>query len=206
MLKNDAFKNEELPDSSNKRFFPRKSTIRNHMIQARRKFCLSLTDQECLTHKIDKWKKEFPATNIFFRPKGIMDNNSVDATKDSTEDKDEVKLESGTETSLLFVYQSDQHRRLPSRYGNKLVLLDVTYRTTWYALPLFLFVVKTNIDYQIAATFVTENEKEESIVEALKIIKTWNPELHPRYGMTDYCLEEISAMEKVFPGMESIPF
>ena len=107
MLKNDAFKNEELPDSSNKRFFPRKSTIRNHMIQARRKFCLSLTDQECLTHKIDKWKKEFPATNIFFRPKVIMDNNSVDATKDSTEDKDEVKLESGTETSLLFVYQSD---------------------------------------------------------------------------------------------------
>ena len=71
---------------------------------------------------------------------------------------------------------------------------------------MFLFVVKTNIDYQIAATFVTENEKEESIVKALEIIKTWNPELHPRYGMTDYCLEEISAMEKVFPGMESIPF
>ena len=155
------------------------------MIQARRKFCHSLTDQECLTHKIDKWKKEFPATNIFFRPKGIMDNNSVDATKDSTEDKDEVKLESGTETSLLFVYQSDWQRRLLSRYGNELVLLDATYRTTRYALPLLFFVVKTNIDYQIAATFVTENEKEESIVEALKI---WNPELHPRYAMTDYCI------------------
>ena len=135
-----------------------------------------------------------------------MDNNSVDATKDSTEDKDEVKLESGTETSLLFVYQSDWQRRLLSRYGNELVLLDATYRTTRYALPLFLFVVKTNIDYQIAATFVIENEKEESIVKALEIIKTWNPELHPRYGMTDYCIEEISAMEKVFPGMESIRF
>ena len=206
MLKNDVFKNEKLPDSSNKRFFPRKSTIRNHMIHARRKLCHSLIDQECLTHKIDKWKKKFPASNIFFRPKGIMDNNSVDATKDSTEDKDEVKLESGTETSLLFVYQSDWQSRLPSRYGNELVLLDATYRTTRYALPLFLLVVKTNIDYQIAATFVTENEKEESIVKALEIIKTWNPELHPRYGMTDYCIEEISAMEKVFPGMESIPF
>ena len=64
--------------------------------------------------------------NIFFRPKGIMDNNSVDATKDSTEDKDEVKLESGTETSLLFVYQSDWQRRLLSRYGNELVLLNAT--------------------------------------------------------------------------------
>ena len=75
-----------------------------------------------------------------------MDNNSVDATKDSTEDKDEVKLESGTETSLLFVYQSDWQRRLLSRYGNELVLLDATYRTTRYALPLFFFVVRTNID------------------------------------------------------------
>ena len=78
------------------------------MIHARRRLYHSLIDQECLTNKIDKWKKEFPATNIFFQPKSIMDNNSVDATKDLTEDKDEVKLESGTETSLLFVYQ--RHR------------------------------------------------------------------------------------------------
>ena len=88
-----------------------------------------------------------------------MDNNSVDATKDSTEDKDEVKLVSGTETSLLFVYQSDRQRHLLSRYDNELVFLDATYRKTWYVLPLFFFIVKTNIDYQIAATLVTENEK-----------------------------------------------
>ena len=104
------------------------------------------------------------------------------------------------------MYQSDWQKRLLSRYGNELVLQDVTYRTTRYGLPLFFFFVKTNIGYQIAATFVTENEKEESIVEALKFIKSWNPELHPRFGMTDYCIEEISAMEKVFLGMKSITF
>ena len=205
-LKNDVFKNEKLPDSSNKMFFPRKSTIQNHMIHTRRKLCHSLIDQECLSNKIDKWKKEFPATNVFFWPKGIMNNNSVDATKDSTDDKDEAKRESGTEISLLFVYQSDWQKRLLSCYGNKLVLLDATYRTTRYASPLFSFDAKTNIDYQIAATFVTENEKEESIVEALEIIKSWNPELHPPYGMTDYCIEDVSAMEKVFPGVKIIPF
>ena len=42
-------------------------------------------------------------------------------------------------------------------------------------------------------------------MEALEIIKRWNPELRPCYGMTDY-IEEISATEKVFPGMKSIPF
>ena len=54
MLNNDAFENEKLPDSSNKMFFPRKTTIRNHMIDTRRNFCHSLIDQECLSNKIDE--------------------------------------------------------------------------------------------------------------------------------------------------------
>ena len=76
------------------------------------------------------------------------------------------------------------------RCGNELTLLDATYRTTRYALPLFFLVVKTNIDYQIVTVFVTENETEESIEEALSIIKTWNETVNPMYGMTDYCAEE----------------
>ena len=100
--------------------FPRKSTIQNQMIQVRRKLCHLLIYQDCLNNKIDEWKKEFPATNIYFRPKGIVHNSLVDATKVSTEDEDEVKLESGTETSLLFVYQSDWQKCLLSRYCNEL--------------------------------------------------------------------------------------
>ena len=100
--------------------FPRKSTIQNQMIQVRRKLCHLLIYQDCLNNKIDERKKEFPATNIYFRPKGIVHNSLVDATKDSTEDEDEVKLESGTETSLLFVYQSDWQKCLLSRYCNEL--------------------------------------------------------------------------------------
>ena len=73
------------------------------------------------------------------------------------------------------------------RYGKELTLLDATYRTTRYALPLFFMVVKTNIDYQIVAVFVTENETEDSIQEALSIIKSWNKDVSPIYGMTDYC-------------------
>ena len=37
---------------------------------------------------------------------------------------------------------------------------------------LCFFGVKTNIDYQIVATFVTENETEDCIEEALQIIKS----------------------------------
>ena len=72
------FKNVKLPNSSNKRFLPRNSAIRDHTIHTRRKLCHTLIDQDCVSNKIDKWRE------------------------------DEVKLESDTETSLLssllFVY------------------------------------------------------------------------------------------------------
>ncbi|XP_047145632.2 uncharacterized protein LOC124818650 [Hydra vulgaris] len=90
--------------------------------------------------------------------------------------------------------------KVVSKYGNELVLLDATYRTTRYALPLFFFVVKTNIDYQVVGLFVCENETEESISEALLLIKSWNNDLNPKYGMSDYCVEEINSLEKVFEG------
>ena len=54
MLTNDIFRNESLTEPSNKRFYPRKATIRNHMIHARRKLCHSLIDQECLQNKIEQ--------------------------------------------------------------------------------------------------------------------------------------------------------
>ena len=72
MLTNDIFRNERLTEPSNKRFYPRKATIRTQMIHARRKLCHSLIDQECLQNKIEQWIKENPTTNIYFRPKGVV--------------------------------------------------------------------------------------------------------------------------------------
>nr|XP_047145632.1 calcium-responsive transcription factor-like [Hydra vulgaris] len=60
-----------LPETLNKRFFPRNSTIQNHIAFSRRKLCQSLIDQESLQLKIKKWKEADPAIHIFFRPKGL---------------------------------------------------------------------------------------------------------------------------------------
>ena len=70
-LTNDIFRNESLPEPSNKRFYPRKATIHNHIIHARRKLRHSLINQECLQHKTEQWKKENPTANIYFRPKEL---------------------------------------------------------------------------------------------------------------------------------------
>ena len=33
------------------------------------------------------------------------------------------------------------------------------------------------------------------------IIKSWKEDFLPQYALTDYCAEEINAMENVFPGI-----
>ena len=53
---------------------------------------------------------------------------------------------------FLFVHQTTWQRRLLSKYGNDICLLDATYKTTRYALPLFFLAVKTNVDYQVVAS------------------------------------------------------
>ena len=57
-------------------------------------------------------------------------------------------------------------------YGNKMILLDATYKTTRYTLPLMFIVVKTNVDYQTVASFAIENETYEAISEAVAVIKS----------------------------------
>ena len=146
-VKTEIFKNENLPEPSNKRFYPRNATIRNHINHSRRKLCHSLIDQECLQHKIKEWTEGDPTANIFFRPKGNTAENVIETfiDLDIDTDSDENRLGDTKDASLLFVYQSGWQKRLLSKYGNELVLLDATYRTTRYALPLFFLVVKTNI-------------------------------------------------------------
>ncbi|KAG8177458.1 hypothetical protein JTE90_008642 [Oedothorax gibbosus] len=43
--------------------------------------------------------------------------------------------------------------------------------------------------------------KQDNSCEALHIIKSWNPNGNPCYGMVDFAAEEIGALETIFPGI-----
>jgi len=79
-------------------------------------------------------------------------------------------------------------------------LLDATYKTTRYAVPLFFMCVRTNVDYVVVATFVTQYEDSASIAEALSVIRGWNADWSPQSFMVDFCEPEIMALEDVFRG------
>ena len=52
-----------------------------------------------------------------------------------------IVIESSPSKSLLFVYQSSWMKPLLKTYGSEVYLLDATYKTKPYALPLFFFLV-----------------------------------------------------------------
>lgn len=85
-------------------------------------------------------------------------------------------------------------------YGQHICLLDATYRTCRYSLPIFFICVRTNVCYLVVGVFVTQTETTAAVSEALGVIKGWNPSWSPDNFMVDFCQVEIAALGEVFPG------
>ena len=201
-VKTNMFANSPIPPRTNKRYFPTRSTIKNHIYAAIMKQQLSTIDQRTSKKKIQTWQEESPEDNFKFRPYVEPEKvvHKEESEEDMDNDNDEVILTLGEE-ALLFVHQTKWQRRLLLRYGNELTLLDATYKTTKYALPLFFLVVKTNVDYQVVASFVTQSETTEAVKEALQVMKEWTPDWSPKSFMVDNADQEINAIEQLFPGI-----
>ena len=158
---------------------------------------LSKIDQENLEKKIQNWMAENAQDLFLFRPCSL---SPVEVNPSGETEKD-VNVDANVTKKLLFAHQTAWQRRLMSRYGNEITLLDATYKTMRYELPLFFLVVKTNVNYVVVGSFIIQNETTTSIEEALNIFRTWNPTWSPQFFMTDFCHEETNAIESTFEGL-----
>ena len=101
------------------------------------------------------------------------------------------------EDTLLWIHQEKWQKELLTKYGNDISLMDATYKTTRYELPLFFIPVRANVGYSHVAQFITQNEIVQDIQEALEVLKTWNPSCKPKFFMLDYPEAEIAAIQRV---------
>ena len=85
-------------------------------------------------------------------------------------------------------------------------MLDATYKTTKYAIPLFFLAVKANVDYQVAGSFAVQDETTDAIFKAVSILKKWNPLQKPKLFMVDTCDEEIDGTEQNYPGKSFVSY
>ena len=125
------------PSKLNRSFYPTNTDIINHIYRATNKQKLSKLDQVKLKKMIDEWTRKDPTSKFFLRMCTIVDESE---TTEPTQ-------------KLLYVHQEQWQQRLMVKYGNEISLLDATYKTTNYALPLFFICVKTNNGYAVVGMY-----------------------------------------------------
>ena len=156
------------------------------MYKASLKKMLSKNDQEHLQKKIENWRQENPQDFFFFRPCALA------ASSTDAEGNNDETDENCARTDLLFAHQTTWQKKLMIRYGNEITLLDATYKTMRYELPVYFFLmVKTNVNYIVVGSFIIQRETTASIQEALGIFHAWNGSWKPQYFTTDFCHEEM---------------
>ena len=138
----------------------------------------SQIDQENLEIKIKEWEKENPGDKFCFRPFCTTSKNEPgmaeevgDMGKENME-SDVIQIQQNDQkNSLLLVHQTKWQSDLLNKYGGEICLLDATYKTSYYALPLFFLCVKTNVDYCVVTSFVVQTENSNAIWQALQVIR-----------------------------------
>ncbi|PIK33999.1 hypothetical protein BSL78_29180 [Apostichopus japonicus] len=204
--------NQVKPTSNDRAYFPSCHSIQNHVHHALVAGRFSGLDQENLENKVADWKAKEKSSNFFLRK--CTSEESMNKRQNLSESTiltercfpltDENDLDDNSDepyvrkNTFLFIHQTVQQKMLLERYG-ELVLLDATYRTTKYALPLFLMVVRTNVGYTPVATFICESETTAHIAEALSIIKEWNLQVETSIFMMTILKQEYQALQDVFP-------
>jgi len=204
-VRNVLFLGKRLPSTLNRRYFPLNRDYANLIYRRRMEKIHSVIDEENLLHKLDSWKVGDTGNYFFFRHCSRETATSKSCnTVDGEDENADVTLAS-SQNGLLLIHQTAWQQRLLAKYGS-VCLLDATYKTTKYAVPLFFLCVKTNVDYCVVATFVTQFEDSSSIAEALQMINQWNPNWQAESFVVDFCDAEISALEQVFPGNSNSDF
>ncbi len=191
----------KMPLEHDRAFYPTNDDIRNHVKKAKRTLELSRLDQENLRLKVEEWQKSSPQSTFFFRPFRTCSGAS-DSHQPEKEGHTLPEEEESFEETLLYVHQEEWQKELLTRYGNTLTLMDATYKTTKYSIPLFFLCVKTNVSYTVVAEFIIQSETSEHILEALSMLKSWNPSWEPVYFMMDYSDAEMAAVRGLFPSTQ----
>ena len=135
-----------LPDPNDRAYYPSLDDTRNHIAKAKRALQLSVVDQENAQKLIEQQQKLSADSHMYFRPyrcaKGDKDSQTYHQF----------------EQTLLWVHQEQWQQQLMFTYGNTMCLMDATYKTTRYDLPLFFICVRTNAGYCVVAEFIVQSE------------------------------------------------
>ncbi|XP_071947786.1 uncharacterized protein [Antedon mediterranea] len=174
--RNTLFKNKEMPPTSSRAYFPNHKDLHNILYRYKCRNRSSPVELQQLEELVQNWSEKNPDDHFYYRRKVNAKENS----------------------SFLLCYQSKQQKRLLNLYGD-LVMLDATYKTIGYSVPLYFLCVQTNVAYQIVGLFIVQKGTNLTMMDALKMFKTWNPDWNAKYFMLDFAEKEEIFLKNIFP-------
>ena len=96
------------------------------------------------------------------------------------------------------MHQTEFQQKMLAKYGRTIVGMDATYKVCKWSFPFYLLTVVTNHGHAFpVAMFFMEHESGAGIAEALKILRSWNPDWKPAYIMVDKDAKEENAVNEV---------
>ena len=94
----------------------------------------------------------------------------------------------------VMYHQSQWQRHILALYGTIVCLVDCTYNTTVYDMPLLTLGVRTNCGYFYAATALITSESTVHVTNALRHVRDTNPNWHPVVFVCDFSEAIIGAI------------
>lgn len=194
-VERDLFAGKATPSKLRRRYYPNVKDIRNYMNKAKMLTRLSSDIKEELRLLASKLQQTRPTENI------ILQSELLDAGQEALlQLKTSADDDPMPKPTLIFCHQTSQQQRLLKRYGNQVMICEVTNLVERVPFPLICLFVQTNVDYQMVGSFVVEVRNKESLQQGLMSIKEWNPGWSPKYVILDYSDEQAEAVKIVFPG------
>ena len=96
------------------------------------------------SHQVSELSIDIENSSLSIESAFQGNNDATDCESDNEnaicDDNDDIPTQNEPTCSFLFIHQEPWQQRLLVQYGKDLVLLDATYKTTNYSLPLVFFV------------------------------------------------------------------
>ena len=125
-IEHELLKHGPIPNSSNRRFYPAKSDIRNHYNLAFAKRKLAKLDQENVCRLVEKWQESAASDDSFlFRPYIASISDSDDAVNAVITSDDDVIPVIQSKQTMLLIHQMGWQKRLLQRYGQDISAFSI---------------------------------------------------------------------------------
>ena len=161
---------------------------------------LTKEEQENLHKSIEKLKLDRQDDNIYSNFHLSLDLTSDTLLKNS-ENTEKNSNDNATviDKDFIFCYQADDQRNFLKKYGDHVILAQLSNPSLRLPFPCFGIFVPSNVDFQLVYVFIIQTVSKECLLEAIQPILDWNMGWKPKYITVDFSKTQIAATETLFP-------